>query len=172
MQVGERHLPMAKKPATTASPPTSKPTRRGPRRIVLDEAAPLAGTAAMPLLVDGFLDHIRHERALATNTLEAYRRDLADFSSWLDGRDCIRLSPSDLGDYLAWLHDRGLSRLSMSPSASCFSRVMTRGGAAHFAPSGLSGGRTICGAFSGISMEKAIHLPSGDQLKPLGDRWS
>lgn len=177
MQVGESHLPMAKKTAASASPPTSKPARRGPRKIVLDEAAPLAGTAAMPLLVDGFLDHIRHERALATNTLEAYRRDLADFSSWLDGRDCIRLSPSDLGDYLAWLHERGLSRTSVSRHAASlrtFYRYLQLEGWLSESPADLVGsGRPdfrVPGSLSVSQVDRLLDAPDPSTERGLRDR--
>ncbi len=106
-----------------ASEPVPPPPRppRGPRKIVLDDAVPLATSAALPLLIDGFFEHVRHERALSLNTLAAYRRDLVDFTQWLDGRDCTKLKPSDLGDYLAWLHQRGLSRTSVNRHAASLS---------------------------------------------------
>jgi integrase/recombinase XerD len=88
---------------------------RPPRRVILDTAGDRpAGTGlATPLLVEAFLESIRHERGLAPNTVEAYGRDLAHFRDWLGGRPAAACSTADLGDYLAWLHTRGLSRSSI-----------------------------------------------------------
>jgi integrase/recombinase XerD len=88
---------------------------RPPRRVILDTAGPgrPAGGLATPLLVEAFLESIRHERVLAPNTVEAYGRDLAHFRNWLAGRAATACSTVDLGDYLSWLHARGLSRSSI-----------------------------------------------------------
>jgi integrase/recombinase XerD len=80
-------------------------------------AAPAAldGQAA---LVRRFLDYVRHERALADNTQQAYRRDLRDFTDWLAGRSTASLTVRDLGDYLRWLSARGLARASVARHAA------------------------------------------------------
>ena len=165
-------LPMAKKSAA-ASENTPKPARRGPRRIVLDEAVPLAGVAAMPLLVDGFLDYIRHERALSTNTLEAYRRDLADFTGWLKGRDCTTLTASDLGDYLAWLHGRGLARGSVNRHAASlrtFYRYLQLEGWLIESPADLVGSSRpdfrVPGSLSVSQVDRLLDAPD-----PSTDAW-
>ena len=55
-----------------------------PRRIILDTGAVAAGPSATSLLVERFLDHVRHERGLAVNTQAAYSRDLREFADWLE----------------------------------------------------------------------------------------
>ena len=169
-------LPMAKKSAA-ASENTPKPARRGPRRIVLAEAVPLAGVAAMPLLVDGFLDYIRHERALSTNTLEAYRRDLADFTGWLKGRYCTTLTASDLGDYLAWLHGRGLARGSVNRHAASlrtFYRYLQLEGWLIESPADLVGSSRpdfrVPGSLSVSQVDRLLDAPDPSTDAGLRDR--
>ena len=41
-------------------------------------------------LIDAFLDMVSAERGGADNTLEAYRRDLTDYSDFLAGRGGLR----------------------------------------------------------------------------------
>ncbi|NBW86045.1 MAG: tyrosine recombinase XerD [Planctomycetia bacterium] len=88
------------------------------RRIVLDSGAVEAAPAATSLLVQRFLDHVRHERGLAANTQAAYRRDLGNFSDWLGGRPAAAISVRDLGDYFAALGRRGLARASVARQAA------------------------------------------------------
>jgi integrase/recombinase XerD len=105
-----------------------KPGRRG-RRIILDtgpSSAAEGGSAGM--LVQRFLEYVRHERALADNTREAYRRDLRDFAAWLAAGNATPLSVQkltvqnltvrQLGDYLAALDKRGLARASVARQAA------------------------------------------------------
>jgi hypothetical protein len=47
---------------------------------------------------------------------------------------------------------------------------MTLGGSAHSAPFGFSGIFTSGSSFSGVSIEKAMERPSGDQLSEAGER--
>jgi len=108
--------------ADTGSPsaplPSSTPGRR-PRRIILDTGAgPAPEGGPTGILVQRFLEYVRHERALADNTQEAYRRDLRDFSTWLAGRNPIALTVRDLGDYLTALNKRGLARASVARQAA------------------------------------------------------
>jgi integrase/recombinase XerD len=88
------------------------------RRIVLDSGPAEVAPAATSLLVQRFLDYVRHERALADNTQAAYRRDLRDFAGWLGGRPAAALSVRDLGDYFAMLAKRGLARASIARQAA------------------------------------------------------
>ena len=101
-----------------ASPPAAGRGRRT-RRIVLDAGATGSDEPrTVGLLVQRFLEYARHERALADNTLQAYRRDLRDFTRWLAGRDPARLTVADLGDYFAALAKRGLARASVARQAA------------------------------------------------------
>lgn len=168
---------MPKKSQPAAESGATQRVRRGPRKIVFDETVPLAGTAAMPLLVDGFLDHVRHERALAPNTLQAYRRDLADFTTWLKGRDCTRLSASDLGDYLAWLHARGLSRTSVNRHAASlrtFYRYLQLEGWLQESPADLVGGGRpdfrVPGSLSVSQVDRLLDAPDPSSQRGIRDR--
>ncbi|QJR12788.1 Tyrosine recombinase XerD [Usitatibacter rugosus] len=56
-------------------------------------------------LLDRFSDGLWLSDGLAKNTLESYRRDLAQFSRWLaeaDGKHLIDAAPADLQRHLAW----------------------------------------------------------------------
>lgn len=67
------------------------------------------------LVIDNFLEMLSAERGAAKNTLEAYRRDLEDYASFLEkrGRDAAGSSADDIR---AWLTD--LSRRAFAPSSA------------------------------------------------------
>jgi integrase/recombinase XerD len=54
-------------------------------------------------LVDDFCDTLWLEDGLAKNTLEAYRRDLAQFAAWLEAAQGKRLLEGDVADVQAYL---------------------------------------------------------------------
>jgi len=58
---------------------------------------------AQQALLDEFVDQLWLEDGLARNTLESYRRDLAQFAEWLDKRETTLQQATivDLQDYLA-----------------------------------------------------------------------
>jgi integrase/recombinase XerD len=66
--------------------------------------------------VDLFLDMVAAERGGAANTLEAYRRDLADLSDYLGGRrrTVATATTTDLRAYLGELAKRGLAASSVA----------------------------------------------------------
>jgi site-specific recombinase XerD len=67
-------------------------------------------------LIDGFADHLRYERHLASSTAAAYRRDLAQLSRFL-GRGGHGLSTAGLDDlrrFLAQLTTLGYARASIA----------------------------------------------------------
>ncbi len=169
---------MPRKPPEASEPVPPSPRRpRGPRKIVLDDVAPAATTAALPLFIDGFFDHVRHERALSANTLQAYRRDLADFTRWLDGRDCTKLKPRDLGDYLGWLHQRGLSRTSVNRHAASlrtFYRYLQLEGWLTESPADLVGGGRpdfrVPGSLSVAQVDRLLDAPDPSVAIGLRDR--
>jgi integrase/recombinase XerD len=88
------------------------------RRVILDTGPTAVPPTATSLLVERFLDYIRHERALSANTQAAYRRDLRDFSGWLAGRPAVGVDVRDLSDYFAALARRGLARASIARHAA------------------------------------------------------
>lgn len=61
-----------------------------------------------------FVRYIRNECHLAQNTVDAYRRDLVRFSSWLGNRRVEALDVQDLSDYAAWLSEQQLAPTSIS----------------------------------------------------------
>ncbi len=67
-------------------------------------------TIGLPPELDAFLDMLAAERAAAKNTLQAYRRDLADAVAWLTANRkaaLVSASSDDLRDYLEHLHELG-----------------------------------------------------------------
>lgn len=63
---------------------------------------------------DRFIVYLRSECHLATNSIEAYRRDLEHLSTWLGPRQPTQLAIGDLTDYLSWLKEQGLAASSVS----------------------------------------------------------
>jgi integrase/recombinase XerD len=61
-----------------------------------------------------FLDYLRTECHLAANTVDAYRRDVQRFRTWLGSRRIAALEVSDLSDYADWLHRQGLAPPSVA----------------------------------------------------------
>ena len=63
-----------------------------------------------------FLEYLRSECGLAENTILAYRRDLADFTRFLQSAELAMadLRPADLQRFLIGLQGRGLSSRSIS----------------------------------------------------------
>jgi integrase/recombinase XerD len=59
-------------------------------------------------LIDEFCDTLWLEQGLAKNSLDAYRRDMRLFSTWLDttrpGRGLLGVAPEDLANYFAERH--------------------------------------------------------------------
>jgi integrase/recombinase XerD len=60
------------------------------------------------------LEYLRTECHLATNTLAAYKRDLAHFCEWLGGRFVPKLTVRDLSDYMGWLGTKNLAPTSIA----------------------------------------------------------
>jgi integrase/recombinase XerD len=81
---------------------------------------PAAGgrAAARPpeSIVGDYLDHLRVERALSPNTLEAYGRDLARLEAHAARRrrDVVALGQSDLADFIGALRGQGLAPRSVA----------------------------------------------------------
>ena len=72
-------------------------------------------------LLDAYLDHLRVERGLARNTLEAYSRDLSEFLRWVDknlGRPLRDLKEEDVRFYFLGKKQRGMSARSLRRKAS------------------------------------------------------
>jgi integrase/recombinase XerD len=55
----------------------------------------------VPRWIDGYLDHLRVERALASNTLEAYARDLNRLAEHVGEKDVADIDTGDVAELLA-----------------------------------------------------------------------
>ena len=73
-------------------------------------------TASDPKLINLFLDMIAAEQGAGDNTLDAYRRDLTDFSEFLgrSGQNFTGTDTQTLRDYLADLDTRGFKSSSVA----------------------------------------------------------
>jgi len=162
-------------PPTDATPAARSPGRRGPRVILDGGAVPQAALDGQGALVRRFLDYVRHERALADNTQQAYRRDLRDFSDWLAARPPASLTVRDLGDYLRWLAARGLARASVARHAATlrtFYAFLQLEGVVRESPAELlTAGRradVIPGTLSPAQVDRLLEHP--DAASPAGQR--
>ena len=70
-------------------------------------------------LIDRHLDDLWLSRALAANTLAAYRQDLTAFARWLTPRRLEDAHPADLFGYLGHRHEQGFHARSTARLVSC-----------------------------------------------------
>lgn len=74
-----------------------------------------------PQHLDEYLDHLRVEKGLSRNTLEAYSSDLADFFNWTEDsmkRSVLDLQEDDLRLYFLQIKQKGLSSRSVARKMS------------------------------------------------------
>ena len=64
--------------------------------------------------LDAFMAYAAGECHLSENTVAAYRRDLRRFFQWLGPRSVPKLTIRDLADYATWLHGRQLAPASIA----------------------------------------------------------
>jgi integrase/recombinase XerD len=76
-------------------------------------------TVSSVALIDQHLDELWLGRALAANTLAAYRRDLEAFAKWLAPRRLEDARASDVLSYLGHRHTRGFHARSTARLVSC-----------------------------------------------------
>ncbi|MEZ6030037.1 MAG: tyrosine recombinase [Hyphomonadaceae bacterium] len=74
--------------------------------------------------IEAFLDTLRAERGAADNTIEAYRRDLEDASSFLRANrtSLVDAGERDLSAFVRDLHERGMSAATVSRRLSALRR--------------------------------------------------
>ena len=58
-------------------------------------------------MTEDFVDYLRVERNASDNTVDAYRRDLADLVDFLGNRDVDKVEMAHLRDFLKSLHQAG-----------------------------------------------------------------
>ena len=137
-------------------------------------------------LVGRYLDHLRAERGLARNTVEAYRRDLEVYARYLDeiGIDDPRaVLAEDVEAFVGWL--RGRTSASGEPyAASSVARIVVgvRGFHRFLAREGLAAedasvtvgtprtDRSLPKALAIEEVDRLLAAPVGDEPRALRDR--
>ena len=71
-------------------------------------------------ILDAFIDNIWIEKGLSQNTLDSYRSDLEQFSSWLEKNNLsyIKTSKKEILSYLSFLFQRGLGSKTVARKLS------------------------------------------------------
>jgi integrase/recombinase XerD len=139
------------------------------------------GAAVRPFddLVRGFLDYLDLERGLSSNTLDAYRGDLAQFGRHLGRADAAALGPDDLAGFLAALGARHppASPATIQRKAAClrsFYRHLRRAG--HLAEDPTAGLRcppkdhVLPRVLTRSEVARLLAVPRGRGPGPLRDR--
>ena len=126
-------------------------------------------------LIDQHLDDMWLSRALAANTLAAYRRDLETFAHWLAPRLLENARAGDLLEYLGHRLDQGFHARSTARLLSClrgFYRGLLERGALKQDPTAQLEhpklGRPLPKGLSEADVEVLLAAPNVD--KPLGLR--
>ena len=120
--------------------------------------------ASPDLLVDAFLEMLAAERGAAANTLEAYRRDLEDFSGFLADRQSTIAGtrPADIAAYLKSLTEHGLAASSrarrLSALRQLFKFLLAEGRIAEDPAIGITGPRI------GQPLPKTLSVAEVDRL--------
>ena len=74
-------------------------------------------------LAERYLSHLRVEGGLSVNTIEAYRRDLRKFHSYLHRTGVVLLAPLAPETLTGFLHSLHEARLSRASSVRCLSAI-------------------------------------------------
>ena len=75
--------------------------------------------------LEGFLEMLAAERGAASNTLQAYRRDLEDFLGFLErrGKELARVAPAEIAAYLRARSEAGLAATSRARRLSAIRQL-------------------------------------------------
>lgn len=121
-----------------------------------------------------FLNHLRVERRLSANTLDAYRRDLRKLSEFGRGRALSELDTRDLQGFLSDLHRRGLSFRSVQRITSAIRGAyafLVAGGRLERDPTeGITVARAQPGLPRYLSPDEVERLLAAPDDSPLGLR--
>jgi integrase/recombinase XerD len=131
-------------------------------------------------VIDQYLDALWMEKGLSENTLVSYRRDLSQFSDWLQSQQqesLLGISDSHLLAYLGWRIKQGHSARSTARFLSCirgFYRYQLREGVLDSDPSmdidSPKLGRPLPKSISEADVEALLAAPDVDNLLELRDR--
>lgn len=123
-----------------------------------------------------FLDHLRVERGLSSNTLFSYKTDISQFEKWLP---CSILDASStlVGDYVFFLRKKGLSVASISRKLSAikaFYRFLQQEGLLKENPAqdivSPRRGRKIPSYLSLEEVERLLGAPPVERLSGIRDK--
>ena len=121
-----------------------------------------------------YLGHLRGERRLAANTIEAYRRDGALLAGLAGGRPLEALGASDVRRFVATLHGRGQSPRTLARVLSCwrgFYDWLARAHGAKVNPcAGVKPPRAARKLPEVLSPDEAVRLVSLEDRSDLGLR--
>ncbi len=129
---------------------------------------PVAAPDALSRAIDGYLRHITVERGLAANTVSAYRRDLARYSTWLRDRgivDAAAVGEADVSAFTQAARTAGDTSLSASSIARILSTV--RSFHRYLAEEGLvdtDAAREVKPPKLGLRLPKAISIDEMERL--------
>lgn len=130
--------------------------------------------------LDAYLQHLRVERALSPNTVQAYGRDLGKFLAHAESAGVTELDGLDLGVVSGWI--REMSRAGLGPRSSArhlsaargFCKFLVREGELRSDPTELAArprfGRKLPRALGEAEMVTLIEAPPPDTLRGLRDR--
>jgi integrase/recombinase XerD len=134
---------------------------------------------AFDATVDLYLDHLRAERALSSNTLLAYGRDLSKFAAYLE-QNCSSIAAIDrlvFSNWLAQLSRSGLGPRSLSRHLSAargFLRFLANEGLLSSDPSAHAArphvGRRLPKTLSEQEVLRLMDMPPSDSPRGLRDR--
>lgn len=121
-----------------------------------------------------FLNHLRVERRLSENTLDAYRRDLRKLTEFSRGRSLSELGTGDLQRFLTHLHRRGLSFRSVQRITSAIRGAyafLVAGGLLERDPTeSITVARALPGLPRYLSLDEVGRLLAAPDASPLGLR--
>lgn len=124
--------------------------------------------------IDGFLAYLSVERRASIHTLDAYRRDLAAFNTWLNGRDILALHSDDIRAFIATEHRRGLAAKSLqrrlSTCRSLFLWLLKQGTIANTPCAGVRGPKAPRKLPQVLDVDEAVKLVDLPSDAPLGLR--
>jgi len=128
-------------------------------------------------LIDQHLDELWLSRALAANTLAAYRRDLEGFNRWLAPRPLHEARAGDVLEYLGHRHAQGFHARSTARLVSClrgFYRGLLERGTVQYDPTAQIEhpklGRPLPKGLSETDVEALLAAPNVDRPIGLRDR--
>jgi integrase/recombinase XerD len=130
--------------------------------------------------LDFYLQHLRVERALSANTLQAYGRDLGKLLAFAEASQLSEVEGLDLGIVSGWV--REMSRAGLGPRSAArhlsaargFCKFLMREGVLRADPTELvarpRSGRKLPRALGETDMVQLIDAPPADTLRGLRDR--